>query len=610
MKLKGFKDFRIAFWKCLIEYFETSNLHGYREFVNGDTFWIRRIVCIWMPIFCTAWGIQLVLHEYNFFVSHPMITTLISNQYPARNFPFPAVAICPNNKISKTKAWKYAQELHNSSNGIQSVEFIFQKLKYFGHLIDALDPNPADAVWLQEFVDNYDDPDPAKWIDTRDVMKRLMPDCENILLQCIYEEEIVNCKKIFTRRRLIEGYCCSFNYLRETDDFKTTQKMIYPKLTGIGKGLTVVINASTDDYHFPLLSNDGFNIHIFYPHDYPDPSAGLIIKRFVAPLMESFIQLRVIIVKALQKVRFFSENQRGCRFPEDLAKEYNMYYSYSDCLVRCKIHSAATLCGCVPFFLPRNFQDLAVVTTPMCSLNHLPCLEKYRIKVKIYRPRVPVPGLEREMEDSLDCRDCLPLCSYVRYGVDQTNSYISMDPNERPSNGIFEKYINQTNVSIVNVYFANSDSVLYHQTVRNSWYGLLSNLGGTLGLCVGFSLVSILEFLYHITFRVYRELYPKEAVLKTHERMTYGEIERILNRQLRQSEQEVKYRVAQPLNDGHNNAWLVVAVIFILLFLLMTGLCIYLCYMRRKRVQEIYDAQHQYAAKIRQQEYLQRTGYI
>lgn len=81
---------------------------------------------------------------------------------------------------------------------------------------------------------------------------------------------------------------------------------------------------------------------------------------------------------------------------------------------------------------------------------------------------------------------------------------------------------------------------------------------------------------------------------------------------LTRSEQEIKYRLfeaPQPMNTNHNNAWMVVAIIFILLFALTTGLNIYLCNMRRKRMQEIYDAQHQYMAKMRQQDYLsQRSG--
>ncbi|XP_055678211.1 sodium channel protein Nach-like [Lutzomyia longipalpis] len=523
-----FQDFRSALWKSLIEYFETSNLHGYREFVNGDSFWVRRIICIWMPIFATAWGIQLVLYEYNFFVSNPMITTLISNQYPAYNFPFPAVAICPNNKISKTAAWRYAQELHNRSDGARSVEFIYEQLKYLGHLIDAQDPDPSAGVWLQEFIDRYEVPSASGWSDIKGLMSRLQPDCDNILLKCIYEEKVIDCKTRFVRRLTIEGYCCTFNYLRRTEDYKTDPTLIYPKLTGIGKGVTIVLNASTDDYHFPLFTNDGFNVHVFYSHDYPDPSAGLIIKRFVAPLMESFIQLRVIIVKALDNVHFFTEYQRGCRFPADLSKEYNRFYSYSDCLVKCRIHSLAALCGCIPFYLPRNFQDPIMVSSPTCNLNHLQCLDRYRGKLHTES----VQGLERELEDSIDCPECLPLCSYVRYNVDQTDSFISPDPKNRPADGLLEGYHNVSRVSIVKVYFANSDSILYHQTVRNTWYGLLSNLGGTLGLCVGFSLVSVLEFLYHMSFRVYRELYPVEKH-ETRDRMSYKEMEKILNKKLK-----------------------------------------------------------------------------
>ncbi|GAB0092865.1 hypothetical protein DMENIID0001_079130 [Sergentomyia squamirostris] len=75
------------------------------------------------------------------------------------------------------------------------------------------------------------------------------------------------------------------------------------------------------------------------------------------------------------------------------------------------------------------------------------------------------------------------------------------------------------------------------------------------------------------------------------------------------SEQEVIFRTLaspQPANAANNNAWMVVAIIFILLFVLMSGFCIYLCRMRQKRIRELYETQ--LAAKIRHQEYHSRVN--
>lgn len=45
------------------------------------------------------------------FTDNPTITTLESQQYSVLDIPFPAVAVCSNNKISKSAADQYAQYL-------------------------------------------------------------------------------------------------------------------------------------------------------------------------------------------------------------------------------------------------------------------------------------------------------------------------------------------------------------------------------------------------------------------------------------------------------------------------------------------------------------------
>lgn len=45
------------------------------------------------------------------FTDNPTITTLESQHYSVLDIPFPAVAICSNNKISKNAADQYTQYL-------------------------------------------------------------------------------------------------------------------------------------------------------------------------------------------------------------------------------------------------------------------------------------------------------------------------------------------------------------------------------------------------------------------------------------------------------------------------------------------------------------------
>lgn len=112
-------------------------------------------------------------------------------------------------------------------------------------------------------------------------------------------------------------------------------------------------------------------------------------------------------------------------FPTDLPDQYNGNYVYGDCLVKCKLKSVVALCNCKPFHSPMDFPDLQMSSLPFCSLTHLQCLNKYRIKWMIYRPREMIDGLEQEMEDSLSCGECYPLCSSSTLNIDSTSAQLN-----------------------------------------------------------------------------------------------------------------------------------------------------------------------------------------
>lgn len=112
-------------------------------------------------------------------------------------------------------------------------------------------------------------------------------------------------------------------------------------------------------------------------------------------------------------------------FPTDLPEEYNGNYVCGDCLVKCKLKSVIALCKCKPFNAPSFDDMLELSDIPFCSMANIQCLNKYRIKWQTYKPREVIKGLEREIEDSLNCDNCYPLCSSTIYIVDSTSATLN-----------------------------------------------------------------------------------------------------------------------------------------------------------------------------------------
>jgi amiloride-sensitive sodium channel len=60
-----------------------------------------------------AWGvIYIILDVWREYINSPTVTTVDSTTYPIWEVPFPAIAVCNINKISKSATRNLAQDLY------------------------------------------------------------------------------------------------------------------------------------------------------------------------------------------------------------------------------------------------------------------------------------------------------------------------------------------------------------------------------------------------------------------------------------------------------------------------------------------------------------------
>lgn len=143
-------------------------------------------------------------------------------------------------------------------------------------------------------------------------------------------------------------------------------------------------------------------------------------------------------------------------------------------------------CQCYPHFfqIPVNGTE--------CSLPDLICLQNWNEKwanmeeEKIKKIKIPV---------LLQCQQCLPTCSYIKYKI--RTSYAKIESQLNANNRKRVKLSHTT--SVMHVYFGDSYAVQYQQTVVKSWDELLSMFGGLISLMTGASIISVAEFIYFQT---------------------------------------------------------------------------------------------------------------
>lgn len=104
---------------------------------------------------------------------------------------------------------------------------------------------------------------------------------------------------------------------------------------------------------------------IFNPHDYPDVASGGVIEILMPPKVQRNVNLEAIIAYSTTNVLPYSIDQRHCVFAEEMSS-LRSSYTYSDCIVDCKIQDVLRICKCIPFYWPNRGMSMQY---PMIALT-------------------------------------------------------------------------------------------------------------------------------------------------------------------------------------------------------------------------------------------------
>ncbi|XP_014213203.1 sodium channel protein Nach-like [Copidosoma floridanum] len=483
-------------WEQLKDYLNNSSLAGYKYMVEARRtpyeriMWVVLHVVMMITLCLIVWD---VLQDYR---HTPVVTIVDSYHYPSSFLDWPAVSLCSINRISKKATERLAERIKSSNATDLPLDRIVSLLYNLGYLYETSfgeynksQDEELDALLKKYLNDNY---------DLTQLMKELTPQCNDILIKCRFRFEARRCSELFTFRKTQDGFCCTFNYARPIDDVhgpvienhvNGTYKI---KRLGQMNGLTFLLDPFLDDYFFSILPISGWKITIFNSGDYPDNTSGGVSDALISPGTENFLELNAVSFYSEKSVRSFEVNERKCIFNDEIPALYDGY-TYSDCIVDCKVNDIWTTCGCRPFYFPERFQHR------VCNTSDIGCLNKFKTKWWSVLPHdIKQDGEESKIFNyisneswSLRCKSCYPSCDDVHYYL-QTSS-VNLQKDEQIS---FLKDVQIVDQSLVHIYFAKYGTVRLKQDVAYYWYELLSNIGGICGVFIGFSLISAVEILY------------------------------------------------------------------------------------------------------------------
>ncbi|KAK9875591.1 hypothetical protein WA026_009394 [Henosepilachna vigintioctopunctata] len=439
--VKGHVFIRRCKW-YLKKYCQSTGLHGFHYITDShtlfqSTFW--SIVCV----FAAAFTVFLISMQWYRYKTHRITTSIGSIMYPLDKVPFPGVTLCSSNIVFGKYYKKFENMLlHDGFSKGQILDY-FENLSSLV-IYDDLAPH-ADLKTYGRIIQALD----LSGFNTENVMKEVAQPCDELITNCYWKNRKINCSYIFVRSKTQSGFCCTLNFSNNTT-------------TGVGQklGLQFDVDVVEEEYISAIKPYYGLDVTLHQIDVYPET------RYLGTPVaMGSDVQLSVVpeVVLATDELRDMDIHIRECLFEEESTLKWNYLYTFSGCKRKCEAEHLRNQCKCTPYYYPVEDNER------VCTLLDLKCMRGYFYS-----------GSGDE-----SC-SCLPPC--IKYSYKYT-------VNAREVKTIIG-YDDSIQGSRITVYFGDDQCVMIQRSANLTWDALLASIGGVFGLCLGGSVLSIIELIY------------------------------------------------------------------------------------------------------------------
>ncbi|XP_055320679.1 pickpocket protein 28 [Sitodiplosis mosellana] len=474
------------------QYLLNTTLHGLKYVGDRTITRFERIFFTLMFLLVVILSVVFITNVYRKWDESPIIITLNSETTSITQIPFPAVTICNMNQVRLSAI----RDIPKDSNEFATVKSLCR----IGR----------DQLMNETFSK-------GSWALYRNIIKKVSPRCEDMLLYCAFGGVEHECSRIFLTILTDDGLCCVFNsqkknyLMRESirkngfvfdgseydvlpnydyvDDtpiwtaekgYELEEMKELPR-PGIGSGnelgLSLSLNADIDDYYCTATRSYGFKILLSSPNDLTKVSDY----GFAIPTnYETRIAVKPKQFTASPAIRNIAQNIRQCVFESESNLTLYKYYSDRSCEGECESKLLYKHCGCIMYYQPVHQPNISI-----CGTADMKCMEKVDSNI-------------RRQSAGYKCTHCLPGCFALNYDSTYSTARIF---HQTPF--LRAKKIDPADIAIVYIYYPQTMFRTQKMDELVSFTDFLSNIGGLLGLFMGFSVISFIEMFYFISIRPY-----------------------------------------------------------------------------------------------------------
>ena len=326
---------------------------------------------------------------------------------------------------------------------------------------------------------------------------------------------------------------------------------------GVSKGLTLMLDSHSDLLSASSISDDfeGFLAVINDNKQFPITSQRSVLIR---PGQHNLVSIDAKRVSARKDIRKYLPDKRNCFFYDENSLTAYSNYSHLNCIIECKVRNAFTALQekdnqtCLPWFLP-GFEGSYPMCNPWEARKFVKEMEKIGdAECKKCRPDCEGSEISARISASSFRRcdlkniDMSPLCTigtksnthppkwgqqvideykakgkipdYIknsvstnrrrhikdtdkrRIGINDGREIFSVTNKKEMEYDAYEK-----DIATVTFYFESSNSFEFLRQSRITMIEYIAQVGGLLGLCLGFSFISAIEIVYWLTFELSRK---------------------------------------------------------------------------------------------------------
>ena len=544
-----------------------TTLHGW-SYVAGEKHISQKI--LWIVTLTSAYSLAayLAIKNLNDYMNSTTVTSINTIMAPLSDLSFPTIHICNTNQVTHSflKELGFGDHFSDKSD-IFFTEFIHGTSKKWSTKKEIL---LQEVKTQMQNVFSWNDTIHIRTISSqncKDMLVRINRDGDGKTFYDAYKStnDKGSCcamipRWVFEDDKKPEDF--------QGSDFQDERKDLRHGLT---HGFKLMLDAETFDYADRRSGSSGFIIAIANSQDKPTISQiGLNVAPGTETRIPFTITKTITKNDAIDEL--IPEDRDCYQDAEatlsSLNNDQGFRFSLQNCLYEAKIRRIMENCSCIPMFVePRLVDWYNGKRSSICTGEKLDCAEVFRngydldlqkdltsfyvgSKYKRCLPRcnrdeisaitssLTFPNnhvFQRRKDICYVMKKLRKICTFSRYAMkkdlleeaygdvcdDLEKAYekgkMCSKGNFHADDGDIKRY-NKTvdflfkyardNFAVVNVYMRDPFYTIIDKKYAMPFYDLFSSLGGMLGLCLGLSIISVIEFMYHLVQGLIRVIWP------------------------------------------------------------------------------------------------------